>query len=106
MNKMDKNMSKNIFPDFMLFIVLAETNVMILLVTSSPISQQSINQSINQFVVFAISNTNFIFLQELYVEDHDIHHSDFNYNFAKRFGVWDRLFGTYRKPEALKTRVK
>lgn len=43
---------------------------------------------------------------ELYVEDHDIHHSDFNYNFAKRFGVWDRLFGTYRKPEALKTRVK
>lgn len=40
---------------------------------------------------------------ELYVSDHDIHHTDFNYNFAKRFGLWDRVFGTYKKPETLKT---
>jgi len=39
---------------------------------------------------------------ELYVEDHDIHHTDFNYNFAKRFGLWDKIFGTYKKPLSLK----
>lgn len=39
---------------------------------------------------------------ELYVEDHDLHHTDFNYNFAKRFGLWDKVFGTYKKPDCLK----
>jgi len=42
---------------------------------------------------------------ELYVSDHDIHHTDFNYNFAKRFGLWDRVFGTYKKPETLKIKT-
>jgi sterol desaturase/sphingolipid hydroxylase (fatty acid hydroxylase superfamily) len=33
---------------------------------------------------------------ELYVEDHDLHHTHFNCNYAKRFAIWDKLFGTYR----------
>ena len=40
---------------------------------------------------------------ELYVSDHDIHHSDFNYNFAKRFGLWDRVFGTYKQSDHIKS---
>ena len=33
---------------------------------------------------------------ELYTEDHDLHHSENNCNYSKRFSLWDRLFGTYR----------
>lgn len=33
---------------------------------------------------------------ELYTEDHDLHHTKFNYNYAKRFSVWDKLFGTFQ----------
>jgi len=32
---------------------------------------------------------------ELYTEDHDLHHSLNNCNYAKRFSLWDRVFGTY-----------
>lgn len=32
---------------------------------------------------------------ELYGEDHDVHHTHFKYNFAKRFSLWDKVFGTY-----------
>jgi sterol desaturase/sphingolipid hydroxylase (fatty acid hydroxylase superfamily) len=33
---------------------------------------------------------------ELYAEDHDLHHTLNNCNYAKRFALWDKLFGTYR----------
>jgi len=32
---------------------------------------------------------------ELYTEDHDLHHSLNNCNYAKRFSFWDKVFGTY-----------
>lgn len=31
----------------------------------------------------------------LYAEDHDIHHTHVVHNFAKRFSLWDRVFGTF-----------
>ena len=31
---------------------------------------------------------------ELYVKDHDLHHSQNNCNYAKRFALWDKAFGT------------
>jgi len=34
---------------------------------------------------------------ELYTEDHDLHHSKINCNYAKRFSLWDKLFNTYIK---------
>lgn len=34
---------------------------------------------------------------ELYTEDHDLHHSQLHYNYAKRFALWDKLFGTYKR---------
>ncbi|KAF0683619.1 Aste57867_24325 [Aphanomyces stellatus] len=30
------------------------------------------------------------------VHDHDLHHTHPAFNFAKRFSVWDRLFGTFK----------
>lgn len=33
---------------------------------------------------------------ELYTEDHDNHHSLNNCNYAKRFSLWDKVFGTYK----------
>ena len=33
---------------------------------------------------------------ELYTEDHDLHHSINNYNYAKRFSIWDKIFKTYK----------
>jgi len=38
---------------------------------------------------------------ELYIEDHDLHHEKFTCNYSKRFGLWDRVFGTYMKSTAL-----
>jgi hypothetical protein len=32
---------------------------------------------------------------ELYSDDHDRHHSHNNCNYAKRFSLWDKVFGTY-----------
>lgn len=32
---------------------------------------------------------------QLYAEDHNLHHKVGNCNFAKRFSLWDKLFGTY-----------
>ena len=32
---------------------------------------------------------------ELYAEDHDLHHSENNCNYSKRFCLWDKLFNTY-----------
>jgi len=37
-----------------------------------------------------------IFGIELYTEDHDLHHSMNNCNYAKRFSLWDKIFGTYK----------
>lgn len=34
---------------------------------------------------------------ELYTEDHDLHHSMNHCNYAKRFSLWDRVGGTYRR---------
>ena len=34
---------------------------------------------------------------ELYSEDHCIHHTHYRYNYAKRFSLWDKLFGTFYK---------
>ena len=33
---------------------------------------------------------------ELYGEDHSLHHMNPNFNFAKRFALWDKAFGTFR----------
>jgi sterol desaturase/sphingolipid hydroxylase (fatty acid hydroxylase superfamily) len=35
---------------------------------------------------------------ELYTEDHDLHHSVNNCNYAKRFSLWDKICGTYKSP--------
>nr|QBK92226.1 MAG: fatty acid hydroxylase family protein [Pithovirus LCPAC304] len=35
---------------------------------------------------------------ELYPSDHGLHHTHFNYNFSKRLSLWDKTFGTYRRP--------
>lgn len=47
------------------------------------------------------SFTQFIWLPkslqiELYTEDHDLHHSSNNCNYAKRFSLWDKVFNTYK----------
>lgn len=34
---------------------------------------------------------------ELYTEDHDLHHSMNHCNYAKRFSLWDKVGGTYRR---------
>lgn len=39
---------------------------------------------------------------ELYTEDHNLHHTDFVYNYSKRFSLWDKVFGTYKKSNHLK----
>lgn len=49
----------------------------------------------------ASSFTQFIWLPkllniELYTEDHNLHHTDPEFNFAKRFSLWDKAFGTYK----------
>jgi sterol desaturase/sphingolipid hydroxylase (fatty acid hydroxylase superfamily) len=33
----------------------------------------------------------------LYTEDHNLHHSLSNCNYSKRFSLWDKVFGTYKK---------
>jgi len=33
---------------------------------------------------------------ELYTEDHDLHHSLHNFNYGKRFSLYDKIFGTYK----------
>ena len=38
-----------------------------------------------------------IFGFELYVKDHDLHHSKNNCNYAKRFALWDMVLNTYHK---------
>ena len=38
---------------------------------------------------------------ELYAEDHDLHHKLSNCNFAKRFSLWDKAFGTYKSRDKL-----
>jgi len=34
---------------------------------------------------------------ELYSEDHNMHHNLNNCNYSKRFSLWDKIFGTYKK---------
>lgn len=38
---------------------------------------------------------------ELYSEDHATHHIILKGNYAKRFSLWDKVFGTYHQPLAL-----
>lgn len=38
---------------------------------------------------------------ELYSRDHYIHHEKFNYNYAKRFTIWDKVFGTYKTDDKI-----
>ena len=38
---------------------------------------------------------------ELYSKDHYIHHAIFNYNYGKRFTIWDKVFGTYKKDDKI-----
>jgi len=33
---------------------------------------------------------------ELKVEHHDLHHTLNNCNYAKRFSLWDKIFGTFK----------
>jgi sterol desaturase/sphingolipid hydroxylase (fatty acid hydroxylase superfamily) len=40
---------------------------------------------------------------EFGTEDHDLHHSLHNCNYAKKFSVWDKMFHTYKSPYAKKT---
>ena len=37
----------------------------------------------------------------LRIKDHDYHHTHPTHNFAKRFRLWDHVFGTYRNPKKL-----
>lgn len=39
---------------------------------------------------------------DLYTEDHDLHHSLNNCNYAKRFSIWDKVFNTYASSLHLK----
>ena len=34
---------------------------------------------------------------ELYTEDHDLHHALSMVNYSKRFSLWDRVFGTFKR---------
>jgi sterol desaturase/sphingolipid hydroxylase (fatty acid hydroxylase superfamily) len=34
---------------------------------------------------------------QLHTKDHNIHHISPNYNFSKRFSLWDKIFGTSAK---------
>lgn len=43
---------------------------------------------------------------ELYSEDHDLHHTAFRYNFSKRFSIWDRVFGTFKRKELKRSQVE
>ena len=36
---------------------------------------------------------------ELNASDHFAHHVNPRYNFSKRFSIWDKLFGTFRRPQ-------
>jgi sterol desaturase/sphingolipid hydroxylase (fatty acid hydroxylase superfamily) len=38
---------------------------------------------------------------ELYARDHYIHHEKFDYNYAKRFTIWDKAFGTYKTDDKI-----
>jgi len=35
---------------------------------------------------------------EQHSEDHALHHTNPNVNFSKQFTLWDKVFGTYQKP--------
>jgi len=39
-----------------------------------------------------------LFNIQLYAEDHDLHHTLNNCNYAKRFTLWDKFFRTYKSP--------
>lgn len=39
---------------------------------------------------------------QLYTEDHDLHHTHRKYNFSKRFNLFDKIFGTYKKAITVK----
>ena len=34
---------------------------------------------------------------ELYTLDHDLHHTMNNCNYSKRFSLWDKVFGTFKR---------
>ncbi len=38
---------------------------------------------------------------ELYTSDHDLHHTQNNCNYSKRFSLWDKLFGTFTNSRKL-----
>ncbi len=38
-----------------------------------------------------------LFNIEMHVDDHDAHHTKNNCNYSKRFILWDKVFGTYKK---------
>lgn len=42
----------------------------------------------------------------LRVHDHDLHHTHPKFNFAKRFALWDKLFGTFRPGRPLMETAK
>lgn len=33
----------------------------------------------------------------IYIEDHDLHHSNHDCNFSKKYTIWDKIFKTYKK---------
>lgn len=44
-----------------------------------------------------------LFRVDLYTEDHDLHHSLNNCNYAKRFSLWDKVFNTYKTYKTFST---
>jgi sterol desaturase/sphingolipid hydroxylase (fatty acid hydroxylase superfamily) len=34
---------------------------------------------------------------QIFTEDHNLHHVLNNCNYGKRFSLWDKLFGTYKR---------
>jgi len=39
---------------------------------------------------------------ELYSRDHGLHHYNPNFNFSKRFSIWDKVFGTFKPGTTLR----
>jgi sterol desaturase/sphingolipid hydroxylase (fatty acid hydroxylase superfamily) len=56
------------------------------------VGKETNTSSFSQFIWFPK-----LFGIELYIKDHDKHHSENNCNFSKRFSLFDKLFGTYKR---------
>jgi sterol desaturase/sphingolipid hydroxylase (fatty acid hydroxylase superfamily) len=65
------------------------------------LTYQEVGGHLNRHMAPTSSFAQFIWLPrilsiELYTEDHHLHHQKVICNFAKRFSLWDKVFGTFR----------